>query len=372
MQPTIKMPDRTPIAAKLKEARIAAGLSTHAAAAQVGRRFPGLTLSHSSIANYEKQASSPGIDVLGALAMVYDRPVNWFLEPGQPLTGIRYRLLSSKTGVKERHKFECQALYWLEAYIKLEREVKQPLGRKYKLAFDQSVSALDAAMEVRDKLKLRENEPVVSVVDVLEDFGIRTMEMPTELSIDGFAARLGEDPVVILKPTAANDRCRLNAGHELAHVLFGDVDAHGDTTRGMDDKAFEFASCLLIPPSQLKKAFAGRSAVELVQFKERYGISMSAMIFRAQKDKIINDRTAKWLWIQFSRRGWRANEPGHVRADRAVRFEKMLDRAISKRDLTWSDAAEITGIKSAELRRRRDLAMGIAEEEEGARVFKIN
>lgn len=217
---------------------------------------------------------------------------------------------------------------------------------------------------VRAKCQLKDSEPIHSVIEVLEAFGIRTMEMPTELAIDGFAARLGDESVVILNPSSANDRCRLNAGHELGHVLFGDCDSGQPTTKEMDNRAFEFASYLLIPPSQLREAFKGRSAVKLVQAKEKYGISMAAMIFRAEKQGVIDAQTTKKLWIQFSRRGWRANEPGKVRADRAIRFERLLDQALAEKKLTWNDASEVTGIKQADLKRRRDLAMGITEEEE--------
>ncbi len=361
---TLRMLDWTPLAAKLKEARIAAGLSTYAAAAAVAKRFPGLAISHATIANYEKCAAAPTIDVIAALAMVYDRPLSWFLEPGLPLTGIRYRFLSSKTRIKERHQFECQSLYWLEGYIKLERRLGQPLRRTKHPNVDPSMSALDAARAVRKSLNLKEVDPVPSVIEILEGFGIRTIEMPTSLAIDGFAARLGGDPAVVLNPSAANDRCRLNAGHELGHVLFGDCESGTETTDEMDNRAFEFASHLLILPSQLKAAFTGRSAVKLVQYKERYGISMAAMIFRAEKLGVIDAKTAKWLWIQFSRRGWRAKEPGIVRADRAVRFERLLDQAIAEKTLSWNEAAAVTGIDAGQLRRRRDLAMGITEHEE--------
>jgi Zn-dependent peptidase ImmA (M78 family) len=140
----------------------------------------------------------------------------------------------------------------------------------------------------------------------------------------------------------------------------------------MDDKAFEFACHLLIPKSQLENAFRGRSAVQLVQYKERFGISMAAMIYRAQKIKILDDRTTKRLWIQFARNGWRAKEPGRVRADRAFRFETLIDVAFSEKFITtWSEAAEITGVSAAELRRRRNLAMGIPNEEEGGVTFRI-
>lgn len=370
---TVKLPSTSFVAAKLKEARIASGLSTHAAADLVSQRFPGLQLSHSAIANYEKSARTPGVDVVGALAMIYERQINWFFEPGLPLTGIRYRFLSSRTPVKERHQYECQSQYWLEAYIKLENRLNEPLASRAtkKLERASSMTATELAKNVRSKFQLKDSDPVTSVIDILEAFGIRTIEMPTELPIDGFAARLGSDPVVILNPSSANDRCRLNAGHELGHVLFGDCDSGQPTTRAMDDRAFEFASYLLLSPTQLERAFQGRSAVKLVQYKERYGISMAAMIFRAEKQGIIDAATTKSLWIQFARRGWRAKEPGAVRADRAIRFERLVDQSVSEKMLSWTEASVVTGIKQDQLRQRRDLAMGIIGEEE-APVFKMH
>jgi Zn-dependent peptidase ImmA (M78 family) len=274
--------------------------------------------------------------------------------------------------LKERHQFERQSQYWLESYIRLENRLGQPLKATKRLDVPDAVSGQEAAKLVREKFKLRDSEPIPSVIEILEAFGVRTMEMPTELPIDGFAARLGSEPVVILKQTAPNDRCRLNAAHELGHVLFGDCDSGQETTREMDNLAFEFASYLLMSPNTMNEAFVGRSAVKLVQHKERYGISMAAMIFRAEKQGIIDAQTTKRLWIQFSRRGWRANEPGTVKADRAIRFEQLLDQAISERTLTWSEASTVTGIKPEELRRRRDFAMGLAEEEEGADLLKMN
>jgi Zn-dependent peptidase ImmA (M78 family) len=368
---TIKFTDISSVAAKLKEARTACGLSTQAAAALIIKRCPGISVSHATIANYEKCAGVPGIDMISAFAAVYERPLNWFLEPGLPMTGVRYRLLSSKTSIKERNQYESQARYWLESYIRLEERLGRPLKGNKRPAITPSMTAMEAALAVRDSFDLKAVDPVPSVIEMLEKCGVRTMELPTTLAIDGFAARLGSEPVVILNPAGANDRCRLNAGHELGHVLFGDCDSGKDTTKEMDDRAFEFASHLLILPEQLSAAFSGRSAVRLVQYKERYGISMAAMIYRAEKLGIIDAKTTRWLWMQFSRRGWRAKEPGTVRSDRAVRFERLLDQAIAEKTLTWSEAADVTGIEAGRLRRRRDRAMGITEEEVTADVLKI-
>jgi Zn-dependent peptidase ImmA (M78 family) len=126
----------------------------------------------------------------------------------------------------------------------------------------------------------------------------------------------------------------------------------------MDDRAFEFACCLLISDDDLRTVFSELSAVVLAQAKEAYGISMAAMIFRAERQKIIGERTAKKLWIQFAKRGWRANEPGRVRPDRAVRLESILDRAVFDRQITMSEAAATMGVSRRDLDERMKMAMG--------------
>jgi hypothetical protein len=94
------------------------------------------------------------------------------------------------------------------------------------------------------------------------------------------------------------------------------------------------------------------------------------MVYRAEKLGIMDERSTRQLWIRFSRHGWRAKEPGTVRADRAIRFERLLDSAISQKRLTWSEAGMVTGMPLRELKRRRNRAMGITDEaEEGGVVF---
>ena len=127
----------------------------------------------------------------------------------------------------------------------------------------------------------------------------------------------------------------------------------------MEAQAFDFASHLLLPNSQLKRAFEGRSMVRLVQFKERFGISLAAMIYRAEKLSFISKQDAKMLWIEFSRRGWRTAEPGVVRPDRATRFEQLIDEAVLANKLSLKEIADLSGVRSEAVRARLNFAMGI-------------
>src|SRR4051812_22626673 len=99
---------------KLKSARQAAGLSTREVAERLADR---VSVSHATIANYEKGRTQPPLDVLAELARVYRRDPQWFLERTSPLTGVRYRHYKSKVTAAEKQQYEASGLRWLEAYF---------------------------------------------------------------------------------------------------------------------------------------------------------------------------------------------------------------------------------------------------------------
>src|SRR5262249_18810420 len=109
-------------------------------------------------------------------------------------------------------------------------------------------------------------------------------------------------------------------------------------------------------------AFDGRSMVRLVKAKEQFGISLQAMIYRAEQQEIIPKSVAKWLWVEFAKRGWRKQEPGKVLPDRATRFEDILGRAVGKYSLTWEEVAKVTLVSLDELHLRMDVALGRGED----------
>ena len=129
----------------------------------------------------------------------------------------------------------------------------------------------------------------------------------------------------------------------------------------------------------LRNAFYGKSMVRLVKFKEQYGISLAAMIYRAADENILSKYEAKYLWIEFSKRGWRKEEPGYVKRDRATRFEQKLENAIHQKKLTWQQLSKITGVREDQLKQRLNQAIGkyvpVMSQEKGdenIRYLRIN
>jgi Zn-dependent peptidase ImmA (M78 family)/DNA-binding XRE family transcriptional regulator len=353
---------RENLASKLKTARSLTGMSTRAVSAKLAKRF---AVSHATLANYESGRTVPPMDVLAALAELYERPLNWFLEGGKSLTGVQYRNLKSRVRMSDLHTFEANVQRWIDAYVALELRLGRSLTKAVSVSFSSRDKLLlpdELGRAVRRELNISEDEPISSVVEVLERFGIRVLENPTDLRIDGLAAKYDGKYVVVLNPTVSNDRTRLNAAHELGHVLYGDCDSEEAADKATEQRAFEFASHLLLPNNQLKRAFEGQSMVRLVQFKERFGISLAAMVYRAEKLGFIPKSTAKMLWIEFARRGWKTNEPGTVRPDRATRFEQLIDEALASRKLSLKELADLAGVRPEAIRERLNYAMGLGSE----------
>ena len=351
------------IGEKLKQSRLAKGFSTRDVARSMADRF---SITHATLSNYEAGRTTPTIAVLEILASFYGRTLNWFFEvgPGPNLSNIHYRNLKSRSRRCDLRRFEADAQRWIEAYWRIEKHLGETLSNKHPdFSANLGEPGHQLTVRLRKEIGLNDREPIRSVTSLFDEFGIRALELETDLALDGMAARFGREYVIVLNPSLASDRARMNAAHELGHVLLGDCDkdcGHADNLA--EQRAYEFASHLLIPDSELEAAFLGRSMIRLVKAKEHFGISLQAMIYRAEQSGIIPKSVAKWLWIEFAKRGWRKREPGNVLPDRASRFEDILDSAVGKGVLTWEDVAKVMHVPVDEVHLRMRIALGRGED----------
>lgn len=352
------------LARRLREARREAGISTRAVAQKLPRR---IAVSHTTIAGYENGTAMPPIDVLASLADLYSRPINWFLESREVLGAFRYRNAPSRVPVTEQRRFEAIAGKWADAYLRLERFLKVSMPRSKGISFssDDPISPEEMAAVVRSHyLDLDDTQPVQNVVAALEKFSAWALEIDTTFDAEGAVATIGSEFIVLLNPHVANERVRMNTAHELAHFLYSECkEEKGWTDAIVEKKAYDFAVSLLLPQSQLKEAFDGKSFLKLVQFKEKFGISLVAMIYMAERTGVINSTTARWLWSEITKRGWKTNEPGYVWRDRAISFETLLECSIQTKMITWPEAERVTGVPEQELRDRLANAMRIERPE---------
>ena len=272
---------------------------------------------------------------------------------------VRYRCLKS-VRVGEKRGYEGEALRWFEAYFAVEKTLGRELKERFpRFRIGARETGRSVAERIRQKFKF-EGFPIPSMVRLLEEFGIRIIQLATPARIDGLAGYMRDKPIVVVNSELSNDRTRMNAAHELSHHLFEDHVEKGATLSDaqIEKRAFECASHLLIPEDMLKLAFGLKSMVRLVQYKERFGISLAAMIYRAHQSKLVRKQTYERLWREFGRLGWRQDEPGYVPPDRPVRMEAMFDAATANGKLTYRELAQLAGVPEATVRTRVTRAIG--------------
>lgn len=341
------------IGQRLKLARQQMGLSTRAAAEIVSRAAP---VSHATLANYENGKTQPDMAILAVLSRCYEVDLNWFFSKPSSFSGLRYRRLKSRVPIQQKERFEALSQRWLSAYRSLERHLEKPLKGHIELGKFRGANPTEAANVLRRDLKLDSDgtdpPPVSSVVQVIRLCGIRLIELDAVDGIDGLAARLDHEPTIIINGNVSNDRYRMDMAHELGHHLLGHCDEVSKLNDELaDEEAYEFAMSLLLPDVQLRKALKGFSMVRLFEYKLRFGISLSSMIFQGQKRGLIPESLARRVWIEFAKRGYKKKEPGEVPSDRPTRFEQLIEFAVMKGS-GYDEISRVTGIPQRDLKDR--------------------
>ncbi|MBL4645399.1 MAG: DNA-binding protein [Hyphomicrobiales bacterium] len=129
-------------------------------------------------------------------------------------------------------------------------------------------------------------------------------------SVSGMTFQVpGQPPLILLNGAHPADRMRLTLGHELGHVIM-----HKFPTPDMEREAFEFSSTFLFPPNELRSQFRGRKpTLELLaSLKPEWKMAMSAILYAANREKLITPNQYRYLNMQIAKRGWKTREPSNL------------------------------------------------------------
>lgn len=116
----------------------------------------------------------------------------------------------------------------------------------------------------------------------------------------------GRVPIVLVNRHHPADRLRFTLAHELGHLVM-----HRFPTANMEEEANQFASAFLFPPNEAVNVFRGRKVTLelLASLKLEWRMSMASLLMAAQTAKPLNENQSRYLWAQFSAKGWRTGEP---------------------------------------------------------------
>ena len=336
------------LAHRIATARKRAGLSLQALADKMQP-----TISKQAIHQFEQGKSKPETDTLLALAKALDVRLDFFFSD----TKVQFDKLEYRKKVRlsktEEVAINETAKEWFSRYFELEElmdahiEFVNPIGE---ILIQQPEDIEQAADKLRERWELG-MKPIPNVVEMLEQRGVKVLEVEATDGFQGFSAEANGRLVVVLNAHDDAFRKRFTALHELGHIVLRFAD-------GLDEEqcCHRFAGAVLFPQQSVVEMFSSKrkkvAFAELIQQKCYYGISIQALLRRLRDLDIINEATYKSFLIWMSKSGYRAQEPGHYAGEeKPIRFAQLLYRAAIEEVISLSKAAGLANQSLGEFRR---------------------
>jgi Zn-dependent peptidase ImmA (M78 family)/transcriptional regulator with XRE-family HTH domain len=344
---------------RLKQARVMRQLSLR----DLSDELHG-AVSHVALAKYEQGLMRPSSDVLTRLCSALGQPPDFFFRPERvSVEKVSFRKRKS-FGAKETEALLESVRSRLENYL----EAEELIGDTAKLAPKlrdlpttcERADIRGVARSVREAWGLGD-EPIPNLVQLLEDHGVRVVEVDEpSRKFDGCQIE-GHDAIATgLRPKLSVARKRFTIAHELGHVL---LNKWIRKFRLPDDEADKkmnlFASEFLLPEAVLRRYFSqSRTSItiqELVTLKLRYGISIEAIVYALRALGIIGQNVYERFYRQIVPKWKAANcEPGdeQLKDDEIPqRFRRLVLRGIAEGNISLSRGAGLLGVPLSELRK---------------------
>ncbi len=348
---------------RLRRARLMAGHSLRSLADEIEGE-----VSHTMLQKFEAGEVCPDSKLLARLGQaLHVRPDYFFKTDTLKLATVEYRSQLTKLGKKARQRLEEQAYEFFERYLEIENILGLPVAEFKQV----NLSAVEVdelgdvieekADELRKKWQLGMN-PIPNVHSMLENHGVKVRILPHEEGFDGFSAFAeGGDlrvPVIALSKRGLSGddkdlpRFRFTALHELAHLYL--VLPENLSHKEQENYCHRFAGAFLIPRKAFEQAFGVNrvkiALAELCAIKAEWGISVAAIMARANNLGLVTAGRYKTYCIVSTKNGWRTKDPGTwIGEEESCRFKPLVLRALAQELITTSKAAGLLGISLPEL-----------------------
>lgn len=287
-------------ATRLDLARRRRGLTKGKLAAEAG-------VSTRILAAYERGEREPSEATVQKLAGALRFPAEFFAgedieEPS--IDGVSFRALSTMTA-RQRDQATgaaCIALQfddWIRERFDLPEPDVPRLG---------DVDPEAAAEAVRQQWGMGQGR-APNLVHLLEAHGARVFSLVQECSeVDAFSFWRHGAPYIFLNNQKSAERSRMDAAHELGHLV---MHSHGGPAgRAAEDEAQAFGSAFLMPRrSVLAGVPKGATVAQILKAKRRWNVAAMNLAHRMQKLGLLSEWQARSTYIQLGRMGYRDGEP---------------------------------------------------------------
>lgn len=318
---------------RIREARLTRGYSLVELASLMDN-----IITKQAINQYELGQVTPSPEKVEILANVLDFPYGYFYKPinyslNKPIFFRKFKTSQNKERlmIESRMKLVIEILEYLEKFIKFSepKVIRKQIIKSYTKEEIEQV-----ALEVRESWGIGLG-PISDINLLLENNGIVISKATLgSRKMDACSNDYLNRPLFFLSEDKSSAvRSRFDAAHELGHIVLhsvwvksGYIDDKEHHDR-LEDEANQFASAFLMPDKSFAKEIFSTSIDSLITLKNRWKVSIGAMIRRGYDLEIFSKNQYEYLIRQYSARGFRLREP----LDNSIPIEKTrtLNKAIN-------------------------------------------
>ncbi len=302
---------------RLSLARRRRGLTKTALAQAVG-------VTTRTVIGYEKGEYEPTPEMLATISSELEFPPAFFFGPTleePPIDGVSFRAMSRLTAkLSDQARAAGTLAIALSDWIHARFKLREPSVPCY-----EGLDPESAAEAVRSEWELGEKR-ITNVIHLLEWHGVRVYSLSEEtVQMDAFSFWRGDLPYVFLNTMKSGERSRMDAAHELGHlVMHSRGGAHG---RQAENEARRFAAAFLMPKGSVTAhAPYGGSLPQLIEAKKRWNVSVASLAVRMHEPHIrmLNDWQYRNIFIEIGRNGYRTKEPDESQGETSQVLGKVF------------------------------------------------
>ncbi len=317
-------------------------------------------ISKQDLNRLELGLNQPNSEILAKLSSALNIPSDYFFRNETiNLPSVEFRKLT-KLPKKDQEAVKGKTIDFLERYAELENLMgvsQSPVfnHKEYVINFNSPEEIEKAANVFRSKLNLG-IDPIYNLIELLEENGVRVFSTIASPSFSGMSTCVANSLLVVVfnnNEEIPLVRKRFTILHEIAH-LFLDLEKFEDKVK--ERICDSFAGAVLLPQKKLLEYFGPKRnnflTKELMAIKSYFGISIPAIIYRANSNQIVSDNYLKYFMIRYNKEYKDLEKNGYLGKEESQRFTQLLLRAVAEEVVTSSKAASLNNQKLWEFRKQ--------------------
>ena len=285
----------------------------------------------SAISQIERGLIRPDLETFVSISFALRVPPSFFIEKSAPskpidLASCHFRSLRSTPQSMRRQSARKGDLFIDFVEILDSKGVLFP--REQISDFHTSAGYDDeierAAIELRRHWKMGLG-PIPNIVKQVESKGIMVMPLPDAIhKVDAYSTWRGKRPCMLVSYKKTASRIRFDVSHELGHFAMHEDIAAGDAKA--ERQANRFAGAFLAPRESFLEECPRRWSFEAFkQLKDRWKMSIQALLYRAKELDCISTSTHRRAMIQLTMAGKRKNEGDEWPMEKPVLVTQALE-----------------------------------------------